>query len=113
MMKKNMKKMAGLLVMAMSLSICGAFAAAPAFDTPQEWLTAMNQQTAQKLKEEASMHVYSENYDYLAAPAFDTPQEWLAACQQQKANKLKEEASMHGYSENYDYMAAPAFDTPQ
>ncbi|MGN0946683.1 MAG: hypothetical protein ACI4N8_09345 [Megasphaera sp.] len=113
MMKKNMKKMAGLLVMAMSLSIGGAFAAAPAFDTPQEWLTAMNQQTAQKLKEEASMHGYSENYDYMAAPAFDTPQEWLAACQQQKANKLKEEASMHGYNENYDYMAAPAFDTPQ
>ena len=50
MMKKNMKKMAGLLVMAMSLS-SGAFAAAPAFDTPQEWLTAMNQQTAQKLNE--------------------------------------------------------------
>ena len=112
MMKKNMKKMAGLLVMAMSLS-SGAFAAAPAFDTPQEWLTAMNQQTAQKLKEEASRHSYSENYDYLAAPAFDTPQEWLAACQQQKANKLKEEASRNVYSENYDYMAAPAFDTPQ
>ena len=68
MMKKNMKKMAGLLVMAMSLSIGGTFAAAPAFDTPQEWLAA------QKLKEEASRNVYSENYDYMAAPAFDTPQ---------------------------------------
>ena len=52
-MKKNMKKMAGLLVMAMSLSIGGTFAAAPAFDTPQEWLAA------QKLKEEASRNVYS------------------------------------------------------
>ena len=113
MMKKNMKKMAGLLVMAMSLSIGGTFAAAPAFDTPQEWLAASQQQTAQKLKEEASRNVYSENYDYLAAPAFDTPQEWLAACQQQTAQKLKEEASRHVYSENYDYMAAPAFDTPQ
>lgn len=113
MMKKNMKKMAGLLVMAMSLSIGGAFAAAPAFDTPQEWLAATNQQTAQKLKEEASMHGYSENYDYLAAPAFDTPQEWLTAMKQQKAQKLKEEASRHGYSENYDYLASPAFDTPQ
>ena len=40
MMKKNMEKMAGSLVMAMSLSIGGAFAAAPAFDTPQEWLAA-------------------------------------------------------------------------
>ena len=68
MMKNNMKKMAGLLVMAMSLSIGGTFAAAPAFDTPQEWLAA------QKLKEEASRNVYSENYDYMAAPAFDTPQ---------------------------------------
>ena len=74
MMKKNMKKMAGLLVMAMSLSIGGAFAAAPAFDTPQEWLAACQQQKANKLKEEASMHGYSENYDYMAAPAFDTPQ---------------------------------------
>ena len=35
MMKMNMKIMAGLLVIAMSLSIGGAFAAAPAFDTPQ------------------------------------------------------------------------------
>ena len=75
MMKKNMKKMAGLLVMAMSLSIGGAFAAAPAFDTPQEWLAACQQQKANKLKEEASMHGYSENYDYMAGPAFDTPQE--------------------------------------
>ena len=73
MMKKNMKKMAGLLVMAMSLSIGGAFAAAPAFDTPQEWLAACQQQKANKLKEEASRG-YSENYDYMAAPAFDTPQ---------------------------------------
>lgn len=73
MMKKNMKKMAGLLVMAMSLS-SGAFAAAPAFDTPQEWLAACQQQKANKLKEEASRHGYSENYDYMAASAFDTPQ---------------------------------------
>lgn len=111
---KNMKKMAGLLAVAMSLSVGAAFAdAVPAFDTPQEWLAASQQQKISKMKEEASMHGYSENYDYMAAPAFDTPQEWLAACQQQKANKMKEEASMHCYSENYDYMAAPALDTPQ
>ena len=95
MMKKNMKKMAGLLVMAMSLSIGGTFAAAPAFDTPQEWLAASQQQTAQKLKEEASRHVYRENYDYLAAPAFDTPQEWLAACQQQTAAPLAHVSRMN------------------
>ena len=106
---KNMKKIAGLVVMTMSLSI-SAFAAAPAFDTPQEWLAASQQEAAAKLKEEASMHSYSENYDYMAAPAFDSPQEWLAASQQEKAAKLKEEASMHGYSENYDYMAASAFE---
>lgn len=106
---KNMKKIAGLLAMAMSLSI-SAFAAEPAFDTPQEWLAASQQEAAAKLKEEASMHGYSENYDYMAAPAFDSPQEWLAASQQEKAAKLKEEASMHGYSENYDYMAASAFE---
>lgn len=105
---KNMKKIAGLVVMTMSLSI-SAFAAEPAFDTPQEWLAASQQEAAAKLKEEASMG-YSENYSYMAAPAFDSPQEWLAASQQEKAAKLKEEASMHGYSENYDYMAASAFE---
>ena len=45
--------------------------AAPAFDSPQEWLAASQQEKAAKLKEEASMHGYSENYDYMAASAFE------------------------------------------
>ena len=75
---KNMKKMVGLIVLAMSMSV-SAFAAAPAFDTPQEWLAAMQKEQAAGLAEDAALRGYSENHDYTAVPAFDTPQEWLPA----------------------------------
>lgn len=53
--------------------------AASAFDTPQEWLAAMQKEQAAGLAEDAALRGYSENHDYTAVPAFDTPQEWLAA----------------------------------
>ena len=109
---KNMKKMVGLIVLAMSMSV-SAFAAAPAFDTPQEWLAAMQKERAERMAEDAEIHGFSENHDYYAASAFDTPQEWLAAMQKEQAAGLAEDAALRGYSENHDYTAVPAFDMPQ
>ena len=54
MMKKNMKENGWFTRYGYEPFHWRTFAAAPAFDTPQEWLAASQQQTAQKLKEEAS-----------------------------------------------------------
>lgn len=69
----NMKKMVSAILLAMSVSAVG-FAAEPAFDTPQEWLAAMQKKQAEGLAEDAALRGYSENHDYTAVPAFDTPQ---------------------------------------
>ena len=108
----NMKKMVSAILLAMSVSAV-SFAAAPAFDTPQEWLTAMKKQQVEGLAEDAALRGYSENHDYTAVPAFDTAEEWLAAMQKEQADGLAKDAALRGYSENHDYTAVPAFDTPQ
>ena len=106
----NTKKLAGIVLMAMALCAGSCFAdAVPAYNSAQEWLAVTNQQVAEKAKEESTMHVYSENYDYMAAPAFDSANDAVECYKEETELKAEEEATMHCYSENHDYMATSAF----
>ena len=107
----NTKKLVGTVFMTMALCVGACFAdAVPACNSAQEWLAVTNQQTTKELKEEASMYVHSENYDYMASPAFDSANDAVKLYEEEAELKAKEEAAMHCYSENYDYTAASAFD---
>lgn len=117
-MKNYMKKMVMMAVCAMSMSMT-AFAAEPAFDSPQEEYVYNLQEKANRLWEEdhnLANQVGCDDPVLYAVPAFDSPQEEYTYNLREKERQKWEEdynlANQVGCDDPVLY-AGPAFDSPQ
>lgn len=114
--KMNLKKLTAM-VMAVCAMSAAAFAAEPAFDSPQEEATFW----AQQQEKDAWMEAHTNNvavenpHYYVIAKPFDTPeQEAVFWAQRQQKNAWMEAHTNNTAVENsHYYVIAKPFDTPQ
>lgn len=108
-----MKKVTAAIVLC--LMSASAFAAAPAFDSPEQEAAHYQQERArQAFEERYTNQTASECASYYAVPAFDSPEQEAAHYQQEQARQAFEERyTNQTASENASYHAVRAFDSPE
>lgn len=109
------KKIVTTVLGIMALVCTTAFAAVPAFDTPEQEAAHWRQVKAQQEWDELhNNNTACENPTFYAVPAFDAPEEeaahWVQVKKQQEWDELHNNNTA---CENPTFYAVPAFDSPE